>query len=336
MYSQPGLFIYRFRYALSVLLVLVCLLLFSALVSALGANSALAGTDDAAAQVSDQFGDSPNAVANSFGAMIAGVQRTGLKTASSIYRGCHFITELGAHSGDYVTRGGAGVLHGVGSSTTALAHGVVKTVGLPVQAAGSGLKLAGSMTGSHAVADIIRPADNKPTPVITNQTSAVVLAKLDAQQKQLIADLQAQQLAANQQLDGAIVAGDPHHGGYPASWDAPAPQDSRLDSWGMYNRECVSYAAWKVYQTFGYMPYWGGVGNASQWVGDAQAAGIAIGSVPRVHSVAISQRGYYGHAMWVEAVSGPMIYVSQYNYGLDGRYSEMWVNGSSFTYIYFR
>ena len=150
-----------------------------------------------------------------------------------------------------------------------------------------------------------------------------------------IADLRAQQLAANRALGGQVVAGDPGHGGYPAKWDSPVVQDSLIDSWGMYNRECVSYTAWKVFQTYGYMPYWGGNGNAKQWPGDAQAAGIPTGSTPRVGSVAIMTTGYFGHAMWVEAVNGNMIYVSQYNYDLAGHYSEMWVNGSNFTYIYF-
>lgn len=150
-----------------------------------------------------------------------------------------------------------------------------------------------------------------------------------------IASLRAQQLAANRALGGQVVAGDPGHGGYPARWDSPTPQDSLIDSWGMFNRECVSYTAWKVYQTYGYMPYWGGSGNANQWPGDARAAGIPTGSTPRVGSVAISTSGSFGHAMWVEAVSGSMIYVSQYNYDLAGHYSEMWVNGSSFTYLYF-
>jgi surface antigen len=149
-----------------------------------------------------------------------------------------------------------------------------------------------------------------------------------------IAALRSAQLAANRKLGGSAVAGDPGHGGYPAYLDR-AGQDSIVDPWGMFNRECVSYTAWKVYQTFGYMPYWGGVGNANQWPGDARAAGIATGSTPKVHSVAISMGGAFGHAMWVEAVSGNMIYVSQYNYDLAGHYSEMWVNGGSFTYLYF-
>lgn len=149
-----------------------------------------------------------------------------------------------------------------------------------------------------------------------------------------ISGLRAQQLAANRRLGGSVVAGDPNHGGYPGNWDR-APQDSMLDSWGMFNRECVSYTAWKVYETYGYMPYWGGRGNANQWPGDARSDGIATGSIPKVGSVAISMGGAYGHAMWVEAVNGSMIYVSQYNYDLQGHYSEMWVNGSNFTYLYF-
>lgn len=149
-----------------------------------------------------------------------------------------------------------------------------------------------------------------------------------------IADLRAQQLAANRALGGQVVAGDPGHGGYPSNL-ANAAQDTLIDPWGMYNRECVSYTAWKVYQNYGYMPYWGGSGNANQWPADARAAGIPTGSTPRVGSVAIMTTGFYGHAMWVEAVNGNMIYVSQYNYDLAGHYSEMWVNGSSFTYLYF-
>lgn len=149
-----------------------------------------------------------------------------------------------------------------------------------------------------------------------------------------ISNLRAQQRAANAALGGSVVAGDPGKGGYPA-YLANAPHDALVDPWGMYNRECVSYTAWKVHQKTGHMPYWGGRGNANQWPSSARADGIPTGGTPQVGSVAISMNGYYGHAMWVEAVNGNMIYVSQYNYDLAGSYSEMWVNGSNFTYIYF-
>ena len=149
-----------------------------------------------------------------------------------------------------------------------------------------------------------------------------------------IMSLRAQQAALNRQLGGVPTAGDPGHGGYPAIWNNSA-QDSMIDNWGMFNRECVSYTAWKVYQTYGYMPYWGGSGNANQWPGDAQRAGIPIGTVPKVHSVAIWNVGAFGHAMWVEAVNGNTIYVSQYNYDYQGHYSEMSISASGLTFIYF-
>jgi surface antigen len=195
-------------------------------------------------------------------------------------------------------------------------------------------KVGGSIASTHAVGAIIRPAEDTPLQVIDSKTSDTVLAQLSGQQQQQVSQQLAAQLAANQKLDGTVIAGDPAHGGYPAKWDNIA-QDSTLDNWGMYNRECVSYAAWKVYQTYGYMPYWGGIGNANQWLRNARTAGIPVSSTPKPHSVAISLSGYYGHAMWVEAVKGNMIYVSQYNYDLHGHYSEMWVTAASFTYIYF-
>lgn len=152
-----------------------------------------------------------------------------------------------------------------------------------------------------------------------------------------VAQLRSAQAAANRQLSGGgLTAGDPGHGGYPAVYDN-AGQDSMIDRWGMYNRECVSYTAWKVQQTYGHMPY--GFGNANQWPGSARAAGYNTGSTPLANTVAIWNVGYYGHAMWVEAVNGDgSIWVSQYNYDYAGHYSEMLVSAgmaASLTYIYF-
>ena len=169
------------------------------------------------------------------------------------------------------------------------------------------------------------------------QQQADYNAQIKANSSQ-IASLRAAQAAANRSLGSGLVAGDPGHGGYPANLNN-AGQDTMLDPWGMYNRECVSYTAWKVYSTYGYMPYWGGRGNANQWPGDARGAGIATGSSPQAGSVAIWNVGSFGHAMWVEAVNGDgSIYVSQYNYDYTGHYSEMYVSASqarTFTYIYF-
>ena len=144
-----------------------------------------------------------------------------------------------------------------------------------------------------------------------------------------IAELRRQQIAANARFigGGAPGSGPACGGGYPGIW-CNIPQDSVIDSWGMYNRECVSYTAFKVHQDFMAgrndhdMPYWGGVGNANQWDNDAQAAGIPVDNTPTPGSIAISNGGAYGHAMYVESVNGDGTFnVSQYNAALDGRYS---------------
>ncbi|HSW85093.1 MAG TPA: CHAP domain-containing protein [Candidatus Saccharimonadales bacterium] len=150
-----------------------------------------------------------------------------------------------------------------------------------------------------------------------------------------IADLRRQQIAANARfIGGAAGSGPACGGGYPARW-CDIPQDSVIDSWGMYNRECVSYTAFKVAASGRYMPYWGGVGNANQWPGDARAAGIPVDTNPQPGDVAISMRGAFGHAMYVEAVSGGTISISQYNAALDGRYSTNVVSSSGLYFIHF-
>ena len=153
-------------------------------------------------------------------------------------------------------------------------------------------------------------------------------AALEAQQSAILADL------ARQYGVSGITAGDPNKGGYPYSSVCPKQKDAYSDRWGMYICECVSYTAWKVYQTYGYMPYWGGRGNANQWLRNARAAGYTVTNVPKPGAVGISLNGPYGHAVWVEYVSGDQVHVSQYNW-TRGEYSEMTVHKGMFQYIYF-
>ena len=131
-----------------------------------------------------------------------------------------------------------------------------------------------------------------------------------------------------------VIPGGTCGGGYPAKW-CNVPQDSVADNWGMFNRECVSYTAFKVWSSGRTMPYWGGRGNANQWVGNARAAGIPVDGNPRAGDVAISMAGPYGHAMYVEGVSGGNIYVSQYNYGNAGEYSTMSIPSGGLYFIHF-
>lgn len=155
-----------------------------------------------------------------------------------------------------------------------------------------------------------------------------------------IAELRRLQIIANNKYNIGNFRGDPSNGGYPSQW-ANAYQDSMIDDWGMYNRECVSYTAYRVHQDFLLgknsrdMPWWGGYGNANQWDDNARAAGIPVDNTPTPGSIAVSNSGFYGHVMYVEAVNGNEIYVQQYNQQLTGQYSEGWRYTTGLVFIHF-
>ncbi len=150
-----------------------------------------------------------------------------------------------------------------------------------------------------------------------------------------IADLRRQQAAANARLFGSRgTINVPDTTGYP--WANVSFPNTVSDPWGMYKRQCVSYTAWKVWKSGRHMPFWGGRGNANQWDDNARAAGIPVDGSPRVGDIAVSNSGYYGHVMYVEAVyDDGTIYVSQYNANWGGTYSEARVNIGSLVFIHF-
>ena len=161
--------------------------------------------------------------------------------------------------------------------------------------------------------------------------NARLLALNQAQQSELdssiknnnaqISNLKRQQAIENAKNFVGTINYSGGSGGYPYA-NAPFP-NAMIDPWGMYQRQCVSYTAWKVASTGRSMPYWGGRGNANQWDDNARAAGIPIDTAPRVGDIAVSNAGTYGHVMYVERVnSDGTIYISQYNAAWDGRYSE--------------
>lgn len=151
---------------------------------------------------------------------------------------------------------------------------------------------------------------------------------------------QAAEIAARARSNGGGYASSPgngSNGGYPTAWNA-APLDSYVDDWGMFTRECTSYAAFKVNQAYRNMPYWGGIGNANQWPANARAVGIKTSSVPAAGTVGVISSGTYGHVAWVESVNADgTINISHYNVNWSGNYSEWYNLDPSFfdTYIYF-
>lgn len=161
---------------------------------------------------------------------------------------------------------------------------------------------------------------------------------LSTQRNQQINDLRSQQAAA-MRIAGSIGNGSVGGGGYPGGW-ANAEQDTLIDDWSLYNRECVSYTAWKVASTGRFVPNFGGAGNANQWPDTTARYGIPNGPTPKAGSVAIWYVGAYGHAMYVEAVNDDgTITVSDYNNNSDGggwgRYHYYVRSSAGLTYIYF-
>ena len=168
-----------------------------------------------------------------------------------------------------------------------------------------------------------------------------------------ITELKRQQIIANSRYNiGPAGNGVNCGGGYPGStpgpwgpWGCNYAIDNTVDNWGMYNRQCVSYTAFKVHQDFlagknkRDMPNWGGIGNANQWDDNARNVGIPVNHNPEPGAIAVSNSGYYGHVMYVEqvgTVNGQQaIYVSQYNAGYDGRYSEGWRYTTGLVFILF-
>jgi peptidoglycan hydrolase CwlO-like protein len=175
-----------------------------------------------------------------------------------------------------------------------------------------------------------------------NQADQNAFNQQIANNQSKIGDLRRQQAILNARYNIGTFTTSPDHGGYPDAWNN-APQDSQIDPWGMYTRECVSFTAFKVHQAYMAgesnrdMPYWGGYGNANQWDDNARASGIPVDNNPTPGSVAISNAGAYGHAMWITAVSADktQVYVEQYNQQLTGQYSEGWRYTTGLVFLHF-
>lgn len=228
-------------------------------------------------------------------------------------------------------------------------------------------KIQDAMTQIEALQRSLESQQAQLTNILADQNQQhQQLATTQAQMNQLLAVAETNAAAADQQVknsnaqiaslraqQAAIIAANSHHvafpgrsagsggacdagqgtGGYPSVW-CNSPQDSMVDSWGMYSRECVSYAAWAASERGHYVPY--GLGNANQWPSAAAARGIAVDSNPEVGNVAIFMGGTYGHAMIVEKVEGSQVIVSSMNADNNGHFFyDVW-NTSALRFIHFR
>ena len=129
---------------------------------------------------------------------------------------------------------------------------------------------------------------------------------------------------------GGVGPGDD----YPLRWKS-LPQDSVLDQWKEYNRECTSFVAWALHSRNGFnMPFHK---NANRWAREARRLGYLVNTDPGLGSVAWSNTGIWGHVAYVVAVKGDNVTVEEYNYLKRGTYDRRVTSASSFTgFIHFK
>lgn len=168
-----------------------------------------------------------------------------------------------------------------------------------------------------------------------------------------ITELKRQQAIENARLFGGgtgVLGG----GGYPwgsapclhtgqvegACWNYDWAVNNDIWNWstgGYGYRNCTDWVSYRIRSSGRHVP--GGLGNANAWDDRAGAYGYTVSSTPKEGAAAVSNSGYYGHVMYVEAVNGDgSIVISDYNRGGTGKYSMSTLSAevaSTLRYVYF-
>jgi surface antigen len=126
------------------------------------------------------------------------------------------------------------------------------------------------------------------------------------------------------------------------------------DSFGFVKRQCVSYAAWRLYKAGHRISnssgHWG---YAYHWDDAARTLGKRVTSTPKVGAIAqwnayekstyypssggtgTMQAGRYGHVAWVAGVySNGSVLVRQYNLNGSRSFSQTHVRAPRYIYVY--
>jgi surface antigen/peptidoglycan hydrolase CwlO-like protein len=195
---------------------------------------------------------------------------------------------------------------------------------------------------------------NKQNELLTfNESERADYNSKTKKNKKRIAELVRLQSIENARLFGS-GGGQVGGGGYP--WGkAPCLYGGHITGWcydyswgynGSYNnwnlsgyayRNCTDWVAYRVEIAGKHVP--GGLGNANTWDDRAPSYGFKVSSKPKVGAAAVSNSGYYGHVMYVEAVNGDgSIVISDYNRAGPGEYGTNTLSAgtaSALRYVYF-
>lgn len=117
---------------------------------------------------------------------------------------------------------------------------------------------------------------------------------------------------------------------YPNPYRSAAP-DTLVDPSTCYNRECVSYVAWKIAEVKGKWPPRTGDMNAKNWLQRLPSWGYRQVSAPVEGGkyVGVLPQGTYGHVVWYEYGNT----ISEYNYNYQHNYGMRAINLSQYTWF---
>lgn len=129
------------------------------------------------------------------------------------------------------------------------------------------------------------------------------------------------------QVEGYCYNYDWGVGGSPWNWQTG----------GYGYRNCTDWVAFRVRTAGGYVP--SGMGNANSWDDRGPSYGYVVSSTPRQGAAAVSNSGFYGHVMYVEAVNADgSIIISDYNRAGSGKYDTNQLSAATaanLRYVYF-
>ena len=123
---------------------------------------------------------------------------------------------------------------------------------------------------------------------------------------------------------------------YPSNLKSAA-QDSRVDPWNFYNRECTSFVAWRLNHDVGIAfhnwyqgHHWG---DAAIWKRAALDSGVPVDGVAQRGAIAWWAQGSpgssSGHVAWVIGVTSSSITIEEYNYATRGGYGQRTISTTS-------
>ena len=112
----------------------------------------------------------------------------------------------------------------------------------------------------------------------------------------------------------------------------------RIDPWLYYKCQCTSFVAWRINERLGikfHNKYLGAAwGDAKLWDDAAKQTGVKVDGTPAPGSVAVSNKGEWGHVAWVTGMTGDRVEIEEYNWAVPEGYGKRSVPKSDFVYVH--